>query len=110
VCVVCGYSCGYTGGVVATRSALVRVRLTEAEHAQLEAVCEQQGVTMSDYIRGVLFGARIVMVDPSTPSPSPLPDPPQPVSVAPVKPTRPNNDVMCVHRVPAGAFCKICDG
>jgi hypothetical protein len=92
------------------------LRLDDELHAALKALAGRQSRSLHGEIilalrsHVVTEELQSLGTKPLRVRPSPLPVPSEAVSAAPVKTARPNNDVVCVHRVPAGAFCKICDG
>jgi hypothetical protein len=90
-----------------TKTHYIQVRVSEEEKRELQAFCGRRGVSVSEYVRDMLFGAVVVIQHTSSPIPSylpplnvdaqprdvpartveppPLPDVPKGVSVAPVK-------------------------
>lgn len=78
--------------LVATKDALIRVRLTRQEKAELEARCLRDSVGVSEYVRALIRENSEV---------EPLSNQVEPVKLARVG--------LCIHRVPAGQYCKRCD-
>lgn len=92
-----------------TKSTHVQVRVTTEEKQQLALLCASKGVSMSRYVRDCVFGARLMMLTPDDSFLEETALDPHEEQIGKILSEPKIRSSTCVHRVPAGQYCKRCD-
>jgi hypothetical protein len=92
----------------AHKEATYLFKTNDADMAVFKAAAREAGVSFADWLRAAAWAQveEDIVAVPAVVSSAPMPES---EAVPPSRPTFGPRTEMCIHRVPATAFCKTCD-